>query len=414
MPGFFRFFPSRSAGRRQILAAGWPDHANLCSGVVLGEMMDAHEQVLRHCIERSEADVADLAKELSDLMRFPITRKAKAALQQGLVRLESLRQAHMTRVNQYRYWQPGNQASTLPVSPPAMVRKAPPVQKTVLSRNHYLNELDVRNNGLRRAIAGFGRILSARRQPLYAKPLPRPDLRSEQLAVSDRVFKALHWVVNPADQETSAQELGCFPDIPLLPSVFLSHAHAAARVGLAQGRTDMRFLDVGCGGGVKVMLAAEIFHQADGLEYDPGYVAAAQAALRTINLRQSRVFEADALDFAGYGDYDVIYFYQPMNVAEQLQLLERRIVEGVPSGTILIAPYQIFSGRAAALGCGHIAGSVYVSGTGQAQADALRAKAEAIGINLIDPRQHPSAKAIRETYLAAMVAAGQRMGHDVS
>jgi SAM-dependent methyltransferase len=376
--------------------------------------MDGHEQVLRHFIERSEADVANLAKELSDLMRFPLSRKAKAALRQGLVQLESLRQAHMTRVHQYRNWQPGSQPPTRPILPPAMVRKPPPVQKSVLSRKQYLNDLDARNSALRRAMTGFGLILSARRQPLYAKPMPKPDLRSEQLAVSDRVFKALHWLVNPAEQEPSAQELGCFPDIPLLPSTFLAHAHAAARVGLAQGRSDMRFLDVGCGGGVKVMLAAEIFHQADGLEYDPGYVAAAQTAMRTVNLRPSRVFEADALNFEGYADYDVIYFYQPMNVAEQLQLLERRIVVGVPAGTILIAPYQIFAGRAAALGCGHIAGSVYVSGTGQAQADALRAKAEAIGIDLIDPRLHPSSKAIRENYLSAMVAAAQRIGHDVS
>ena len=207
-----------------------------------------------------------------------------------------------------------------------------------------------------------------------------------------------------------AAAYGCHLDIPLAPSVFLANAHAALRMGIAQGRGAMRFIDVGCGGGVKVMLAAEVFAQADGLEYDPGYVAAAQAAFRLMSVPRARVFQADAMNFDGYGDYDVIFFYQPMQSAEDLKQLERRIITMAPPGTILIAPYVQFAARAAGLGCGHVGGAVYLSATDQPRTDALRARAETTGTGLIRPGAPIDP---RDGCLTPLIEAARRIGFDL-
>ena len=147
------------------------------------------------------------------------------------------------------------------------------------------------------------------------------------------------------------------------------------------------------------MLAAEIFAQADGLEYDPGYVAAAKAALCTAAVAAGAVcLQADALNFDGYGDYDVIYFYQPMQRRSDLMRLERRIVDRCPPGTILIAPYQHFrTGARGIWAAATLPAAVYVAGhrTGR-KADALRDAAEADGTQSGDPRRYVAQSICRE------------------
>lgn len=368
--------------------------------------MEPDSEPLRRAVDGVEARIEAVAQAAAAHLRCAMTPRDKTAVRRGLTEISVLQQELVLRINQYRAWRPGVDARPNPPAPWTALGR----MRSGLPRSLFLNELDFRAHRLTVITERLGAVLSRRRQPLFAVRPPQPSLQDEQLAVSDRVFKTLHLMVNPAEQDASAAAYGCHLDIPLAPSLFLANAHAALRLGIAQGRSAMRFIDVGCGGGVKVMLAAELFAQADGLEYDPGYVAAAQAAFRQMSVPRARVFQADALRFDGYGDYDVIFFYQPMQSAADLMQLERRIVTMAPPGTLLIAPYPQFAARAADLGCGHVGGAVYLSATDQQQTDALRVRAETTGTSLIRPGAPIDP---RDGCLAPLIDAARRIGFDL-
>lgn len=218
-------------------------------------------------------------------------------------------------------------------------------------------------------------------QPLYPEPRPRQDRSMAMEAVWDAVTLGLHKFVNPADQDASAVEHGCYADIYLSPARFMEHMHAAYRYHLAQERPGpLRFLDVGCGGGMKVLFAAEFFARADGLEYDPGYAAAAQNLLAAQGGGDCACILGDAVTFDHYADYDVIYFYQPMADDDGLLKMETRILSHARPGTILVAPYIKFASRHAGEGCVRIAGATYVVGHSEAEMAVIRARAESIGV----------------------------------
>lgn len=224
--------------------------------------------------------------------------------------------------------------------------------------------------------------------PLYTPQRKMADMESVQADTLDSAMAFLHRLINPNPQSDAAKDIGCFADIPLSSALFMAHSHAAFRVALAQKRPEpLRFLDVGCGGGMKVLLAAEIFEQADGFDFDPNYVAAAQRAMVQMNAKRCRVFEENALSFEYYAQYDVIYFYQPMSNFEALEALEDRIVQTARPGTILIAPYQRFLSRAEGLQCGRIDRAIFVTATSQADADVLRAQSQKIGPQILRPEQ---------------------------
>lgn len=239
--------------------------------------------------------------------------------------------------------------------------------------------------------------------PLYPPALSRHDLYGTQLLMLDQTLLALHRLINPAGQSPQAAELGCFPDIALRASSFVSHAHAAYRVALAQGKsTGLRFLDVGCGGGMKVLSAADFFGTAEGLDYDPAYVSAANTLFAAVGTGRCRAYEANGLTFTGYDAYDVIYFYRPMKEHAGLAALEEQIVRHARPGTILIAPYSSFAQRAADLDFAPIEGEVYVAGMAADAAKALCRAARFIGPDV--PRQigyaGPPVDWLRDLWLA--------------
>ena len=129
---------------------------------------------------------------------------------------------------------------------------------------------------------------------------------------------------------------------------------------------------------MKVLQAAQLFRTAHGLEYDPGYVAAAEAMLRVSGGGRCAVFHADALTFDRYGDYDVIYFYRPMQSDALLKQLEKRIVSTTRPGTILVNHYSGFAERAADCGASLVEHGIYITGSSADQAAELRAEAEKI------------------------------------
>lgn len=231
-----------------------------------------------------------------------------------------------------------------------------------------------------RVLAGAGDCLAGREWPLVPEARPRHDLGSVQESVVNKVFTDAHAAVNPASQDAAAAELGCFPDIALDADHFVWNAHLACRMLMARRRPrPWSFLDVGCGGGMKVALAAEFFDRAAGLDYDPGYVAAALRNLAAMKAERCHAFQADGLTFDGYGDHDVIYFFQPMRAEDGLHALEARIVEHLRDGGILIAPYPGFQWRGPVLGCRHVMGNVYVRGMDEDALEAWKAETRRMG-----------------------------------
>jgi protein-L-isoaspartate O-methyltransferase len=222
--------------------------------------------------------------------------------------------------------------------------------------------------------------LAGRVWPLLPESPPRLDLAGVQRDVLAATFTLAHRAVNTAPQDPAAQARGLFADIALDAGEFVAAAHLGYRLCLAQRRpAPLRFLDVGCGGGIKVMIAAEFFDECWGLELDPGYAEAARRNLAAMEVRRGAIAEGDALAYDGYAGYDVIYFYRPIRTDEALMALEARIAGQAAPGTILIAPYSGFRRRAAGLGCPQVAGPVHVSGVTEAAAAAMAAEARRIG-----------------------------------
>ncbi len=201
------------------------------------------------------------------------------------------------------------------------------------------------------------------RRPLWA-PMPDPHAAAWRRAGAvDDLLHVLHGLLGRVAQDDGADRAGAFADIPLPHCLFLDDLLAARRVLLArQGERADAFLDVGCGLGVKVLAAAPFFSRAVGLEYDPGYAAAARALLDRSGVPNVTVVQGDGRSFAGYGDFDVVYFFRPMKDAAGLVALERAIADSVRPFTILIAPYRQFAARADALGCRHVGGHVWLAG----------------------------------------------------
>ncbi len=227
-----------------------------------------------------------------------------------------------------------------------------------------------------------------RRVPLEPVRKRVPVNVTSAAEAGDRAFDRLRKAVNPHKQTESAKELGSFADIALPQSEFLDLALAAWRLLKAQRRMEeTRFLDVGCGSGLKVLSALEFFSRANGLEIDPAYADAARTLFETASDGRAEVLEGDAIDFASYDLFDVIYFYRPISKLEKLWQLEERIAKTARPGTVLIAPYGQFAPRAEGLGCAAVTSRIYLAGTGPRKAASLRVDAELIGTTTAPPRR---------------------------
>lgn len=268
---------------------------------------------------------------------------------------------------------------------------------------------------LHRAVK-LGRILgllsaSGDAVPLYRQRPRLADPGWAQRNVLDRALRRLTPVLNPHPQDASAAARGAFPDIPIGPGEFVEHLHAARRVAMAgQTQQPLRFLDVGCGSGLTVLLASELFDEAVGIEIDPGYVSAATELLRRAEVPNGRIEQADALLFDDYGAYDIIYFYRPLRDIDLLRQMERRILAQARPGTLLIAPYDLFDDRLDAYGCSRIAGRLFIAGVGPEAASEARRRAEHVGSAVLRTRDGHDPL---DGYLVPLVSACEAMGLDV-
>jgi SAM-dependent methyltransferase len=225
-------------------------------------------------------------------------------------------------------------------------RRHPPRSSPAFAAAQYARQLRTRFRLWSQTLAAVRQVGRARTWPVMPRRRPILDLGGVEDGLTDRVFTLMHRAINPAEQSQSAADLGCWPDIPTNVALFVAQAHLAYRVLLAQRRdAPTRFIDIGCGGGTKVILGAQMFSRADGLEYDPAYAAAARRVMDLLDARRCRIIEGDALVFDDYGAYDVLYMYRPIRDPDRLIELETRVLALARPGAVLIAPYDSFAPR---------------------------------------------------------------------
>ena len=200
--------------------------------------------------------------------------------------------------------------------------------------------------------------------------------------VVNRCLDALHRTANPIahTQSDAAEDRGLHRDIPLSMMQFSKMLGAAHRLCLAQRKTTpMRFLDVGSGGGTKVLAASTCFDHCDGLEYEAATVETGAAFLGFVAPPGCRLIHGDALQFSDYAAYDVIYFYRPLVSEPDMIALETRILEQARPGTVLLAAGRSMVSEIAARDAFEVVPSVYVTGLSPAESVRLQDNAARIG-----------------------------------
>ncbi|WP_263719835.1 class I SAM-dependent methyltransferase [Albidovulum sediminicola] len=256
--------------------------------------------------------------------------------------------------------------------------------KEEAAETQYCKDLRKRLGQWRAVIAALRQIEKRANFALIPADRPILDPRAGMEEILDITFTRAHRAVNPAVQTKDAAAHGCFADIPTRVSLFLEIAQLAYRVLLARRHTGPgRFLDVGCGSGIKVALATQIFATADGIEYDPGYAENARRALPLLRADRGRIFEGDALAFDSYGDYDVIYLYRPMQNDALMRQLEERILDQARPGTLLLAPYAMIEAHCPRIR--KIAHCVYAVGLSAAEVEGLKRQTLRIGPHIVAP-----------------------------
>ncbi len=238
-----------------------------------------------------------------------------------------------------------------------------------------------------------------------------PAARAQEAALAgaaDAAFRRLHRILNPLEQDAAAAEAGAYGDIGLPQSRFVALAHAAYRVGLAQERKTMDFLDVGCGMGLKLLTAAGFFDGVAGIELDPGYAERARDFLGAAALPKWTVVQGDARAFGSYGEFDVVYMFRPLEAQAAMAELEAHIVGGLAPGALVIGPYRGFEARHRALGLWPLAPGLYIAGETRAGAAKLRRRAEHVGLAV-----RPPTEALR-TVWTPILDASQRRGFDLT
>ncbi|MEP4197293.1 MAG: hypothetical protein ABJL99_16855 [Aliishimia sp.] len=193
---------------------------------------------------------------------------------------------------------------------------------------------------------------------------------------------AMHTIANPTayTQSKSANEQGFHRDIPLPMNQFTKMIAAAYRLCLAQRkRRPLRFLDVGSGGGTKVLAATTCFPICDGLEYEENAIKAGAAMLKLLAPDACKLYHADALTFSDYHQYDVIYFYRPIAGLKNMKVLEDRVFSQARPGTVLIVAGELLSADLEAKGIQKLVNTVYVTGMSKSEAATLHELAKHMG-----------------------------------
>lgn len=94
-----------------------------------------------------------------------------------------------------------------------------------------------------------------------------------------------------------------------------------------------RFLDVGCGPGTKMDIAATLFgFEVYGIEIDRQMAAEAK---KRFGVKAVRAEDALTLNGSDYSAFELIWLYRPLRDPAREMLLERHVIEHMSAGSIL-------------------------------------------------------------------------------
>ena len=100
-----------------------------------------------------------------------------------------------------------------------------------------------------------------------------------------------------------------------------------------------KFIDIGCGIGNIIMLAAGLGYDATGLEYDSKiFETAKHISKQQITHKYSyKIIKGDMRKFKHYSKYDVLYYYQPIFDCSEMRKFSTELAKKVKPGTYIIA-----------------------------------------------------------------------------
>lgn len=121
------------------------------------------------------------------------------------------------------------------------------------------------------------------------------------------------------------------------------------------------FVDVGCGIGVKLLLAREFLYSSKiiGIEIHPKYSTVAERLITCPRIRDTNttIIEADAIKH-NYKPYDIIYFYRPLSIEAKQIALETQILKTARPGTLITANGRSQANNEWSLHTEHVWGNV--------------------------------------------------------
>lgn len=98
-----------------------------------------------------------------------------------------------------------------------------------------------------------------------------------------------------------------------------------------------KFLDVGCGTGITLHIAAALGFDAYGIENDP----ATLELLQSTHGITDRIIVRDALTYTDYHNYDVIFCYRPFSNEDLQRQLETKIMASMKQHAILVPQHLL-------------------------------------------------------------------------
>lgn len=148
-----------------------------------------------------------------------------------------------------------------------------------------------------------------------------------------------------AYQKSKRSKDGEFHYIPLDAIDFCQDFTMAAELSFYGGQAHPKFIDVGCGIGSKLILAASCGahygvsgHSIYGIEKDPRYLVVAKKLLAEAHVSGATLIKNDFFNLT-FEDFDIVYFYGPLMDHEKEVKLEKLIVETIKPGAYIIGHY---------------------------------------------------------------------------
>ena len=135
------------------------------------------------------------------------------------------------------------------------------------------------------------------------------------------------------DEHKRKEDSGEFTYIGLRPSEFIEQLEQFRQIHFQKISSGQRlkFVDVGCGIGSKLILAHNSWLSLVGIEIEPSYVEVARKLVPFADIRCQDAMSVD------YGEFDVVYFYCPFRDLKKQAALEAHIVNTAKSGAYILA-----------------------------------------------------------------------------